>query len=63
MRRIIRDAARTVLPSDPLARELVVILAVKVLVLIALWAAFFSGPEPADEPGAVAERILQTPQN
>ena len=62
MRRI-RNAARILLPSDPLARELVVILAVKVAVLIALWAAFFSGPKPASEPGAVADRLLQTPNS
>lgn len=61
MGRILR-ALRALLPGDPLARELVVILAVKVVVLFALWAAFFSGPEPADTR-PVAERILQSDQS
>jgi hypothetical protein len=55
----IRRALRGWLPADPLVREITVILAVKVAALFVLWAAFFSGPDPAaDRPPA--ERILQS---
>ena len=45
---------------DPLVRELIVILAIKVVALVVIWFAFFSGPEEGGDSGAVAEKFLQS---
>lgn len=43
---------------SPLAREIVVALAVKVAALVVLWALFFSPDHrPAVDPGAVADAL------
>ena len=46
---------------DPLVRELMVILAIKVAALVVIWFAFFSGPEEGGSAGAVADKLLQSP--
>jgi hypothetical protein len=45
---------------DPLVRELAVIILIKVVAIMAIWFAFFSGPEKASGPGAVADKFLQS---
>jgi hypothetical protein len=45
---------------DPLVRELAVIILIKIVALVVIWFAFFSGPEAASGPGAVADQFLQS---
>jgi hypothetical protein len=50
------------MPSTPLVREILVILAVKFVLLFGIWAVFFSGPRPdAADPAKVGRAILDRP--
>ena len=60
-----RSAKRERTPLSPLARDIVIVLVVKAIVLTALWFAFFRAPVARHmtmDPARVAERIV-APQN
>lgn len=50
------------LPTDPIARDLVVFLVIKLVLIVAIWAAFFRAPDgaqkTADDPAAVQRALL-----